>query len=133
MFEWTGFWVVAGGNTSRTLDVAREWEARDPRIRVIEEPTRRGKSAALAEICAVAQGDLLVLLNGDARARPGAVSAMIEAARDAEAPFGVMARPVIDGDRPARSVARSPCSGSSITPFTRSWPTGGISTISLTS
>lgn len=89
-------WCVAGGDA--TVEAARRAARRDARVVVIEERIRRGKSAALAEVRRRAEGDLLVLLNGDARARPGALRAMLEMARSAEAPFGIMARPVLDGD-----------------------------------
>ncbi len=88
-------WCVAGGPGSPTVAAAHRCADRDPRVIVLEEPDRRGKSAALSEICQRAGGDLLVLLNGDARAHPGALAAMLEAIRSVEPPFGAMARPVM--------------------------------------
>ncbi|MCI4340689.1 MAG: glycosyltransferase, partial [Thermoplasmata archaeon] len=73
---------------------ARAAGALDARVAVIEEGERKGKSAALAEILRRAEGDLLVLLNGDAAAEPGAVSELIQATIGAPPVFGVMARPI---------------------------------------
>lgn len=88
-------WVVAGGRGPGTVESARIRAEVDPRIVVIEETERRGKSVALAEVCARAQGDWLVLLNGDARALPGSVAALLRTAAGAQVPYGVMARPVL--------------------------------------
>ena len=88
-------WVVAGGRTTTTVEVARERATRDPRIVVIEETVRRGKSAALGEILRRAEGDFVVLLNGDAFAAPGAVARVLEAAPPSGGLYGVMARPVV--------------------------------------
>jgi hypothetical protein len=87
-------WVVAGGRRTRTVEVARQRAASDPRIVVIDETERRGKSAALAEIFRRAEGDFVVLLNGDAVAEPGAVVALLKAVPDTGGAFGVMGRPV---------------------------------------
>lgn len=99
---WTKIWVVVAPDSVGTLDSARTEAARDPRIEILEEPERRGKSAALAEIFRRACGDVLVLLNGDAEAEPGAVARMLRATGGARAPFGVMARPRVPpgGDGP---------------------------------
>lgn len=78
-----------------TLDAARRAAAASPLVEVLEESERRGKAAALAEISARADGDLLVLLNGDAEAEPGAVAELLAAAEGAGRVFGVMARPVV--------------------------------------
>lgn len=87
--------VVASGCTDRTTAVVRGLAAEDPRIRLIEETVRLGKSSALGEIFAQATGDALLLMNGDARPEPGAVAALItEAAKAASGPVAVMARPV---------------------------------------
>ncbi|HKS59869.1 MAG TPA: glycosyltransferase family 2 protein, partial [Thermoplasmata archaeon] len=91
--EWTDVWVVVSPSTDRTLEVANSLAAEDPRVKVVLEAQRRGKSAALAEVLQRATGDYLVLLNGDARALPGAVSALLRAAPTLPGPFAVMGRP----------------------------------------
>jgi hypothetical protein len=92
---WTKIWVVVSPDTVGTARYARLAAAGDPRIEVIEEADRRGKSAALSEIFRRASGDILVLLNGDAEAEPGAVARLIRASGGARLPFGVMARPSV--------------------------------------
>ncbi len=91
--EWARIWVVVAPGSPETLAAARKEAADDPRVSVLPEPVRRGKSAALAEIIARSEGDGLVLLNGDAEADPGALGELWTAAAGARRPYGVMARP----------------------------------------
>ena len=95
-------WVVVSGSTDRTLDRARAVARQDPRVAVLEEPERLGKWHALNAIFERAEGDRLVLLNGDAVAEPGAVRALLDASAGVEAPFAVMGRP-IPPDPPRRT------------------------------
>ncbi len=92
--RWERVWVIASGCTDGTVAVARELARHDPRVEVVVDPVRRGKAAAVAEVLERAQGRRMVLLNGDARAEPGAVQALLEASKDLASPFGVMARPL---------------------------------------
>lgn len=91
---WVEVTVVVSGSTDGTDQVVRELAASDPRIRLVVQAQREGKSSALAEVFRRAKGDYLVLLNGDARAAPGAVAALVEAAAPPTERFAVMGRPV---------------------------------------
>jgi glycosyltransferase involved in cell wall biosynthesis len=61
--------VVSSGSIDRSVEIAREWQARDPRVIPIEEPKRRGKAAAINlflasvvegfELCALISADVL--------------------------------------------------------------------------
>lgn len=91
---------MVGRDDEPTASIARSCAESDPRVVVRYEAQRRGKSAALAEILERDGGDYFVLLNGDAEAAPGAVGALLEAARALpRRPCGVMARPVPVMDR----------------------------------
>ncbi len=92
--SWSQIWVVASGCTDRTVEVARTVQREDGRVRVVVEPERRGKSAAIQEVLRRAEGDALVLLNSDAIAEPGAVTALLARSDGRARPFAVMARPV---------------------------------------
>jgi len=92
--RWSGLWLVVSPSDDATESVATQLARDDPRIHLIVEPARRGKSAALARILAQVSGDAVVLLNGDAVAAPGAVAALLEGAPPGSAPYAVMARPV---------------------------------------
>ncbi len=97
--DWEAIWVVVSPDGAATVSHARRAAESDPRVQVVVETGRRGKSAALAEVFRRASGDLLILLNGDARARPGAVLALVGAAQSAPSgPFGIMGRPVVPTD-----------------------------------
>ncbi|MFI5415555.1 MAG: glycosyltransferase, partial [Candidatus Lutacidiplasmatales archaeon] len=91
---WLELTVVVSGSTDGTERVVRDLTRRDPRVRLVVQPEREGKSSALAEVFRHAQGDYLILLNGDARAAPGAVAALVAAAAPPSERFAVMGRPV---------------------------------------
>lgn len=96
---WERVWVVVAPDSVGTLAAARAVASAHPEVTVVAEADRRGKSAAIAEVFARAGGDRLVLLNGDAEARPGSVRALLRASEGAREPFGVMGRPVVGASR----------------------------------
>ena len=98
---WSGVWIVVSPGQDDTVERTRELARADGRIRVIAEPERRGKAAALGRLLGAMHGDLAVLINGDAWAEPEAVAAMLKQAPAWPAPFAVMARPVAVADGPA--------------------------------
>lgn len=71
--------VVASGCTDGTEEEVQRAAAHDARIRLVVEPTRRGKASALNRILASYRGDILVLVNADARPAPGALGALLRA------------------------------------------------------
>jgi Glycosyl transferase family 2 len=93
--RWGNLWVVTSGCTDRTDQIVSSRAARDPRVRLLSEPDRRGKSHALVQVLEHARGDAVVLLNSDAVAEPGAVTALLQEAHGAAPPFGVMGRPCV--------------------------------------
>jgi hypothetical protein len=96
--QWTRLWVLVSGSTDRTREVVEALAAEDPRIGLMYEPTRRGKSAALAALFARVQGDYLVLLDGDSVAGSGAVQSLLEQVQPSSIPFAVMGRPLAPAD-----------------------------------
>ena len=94
-YEWSHVWLVGSGCTDRTVEIGQAVAREDPRLRVLVQPTRRGKAAAIQEILDRVEGETVVLLNSDAIARAGAVSALLAKGVGKAAPFAVMARPVI--------------------------------------
>jgi hypothetical protein len=93
-WRWGTVWVVASGCTDRTVEIAEGIAKHDGRVRVVVEAQRRGKARALAGVFKRAEGDALVLLNSDARARPGAVEALLQRCDGQAGPLAVMGRPV---------------------------------------
>lgn len=69
--------IVASGCTDGTEAEVQRAATRDPRIRLITEPVRRGKASALNRILESYRGDLLVLVNADARPAAGALAALV--------------------------------------------------------
>lgn len=96
--RWSSFVVVASGCSDGTLAIAERVAREDPRVRVIAESERRGKSHALRTVLSEADGDAVVLLNSDAIAQAGAVRNLLRASEGRAAPFAVMGRPVVPTD-----------------------------------
>jgi len=69
--------VVASGCTDRTEKIVEAWSHRDERIVLLRERQRNGKATAINLILSHARGDILVLQNGDAVLRPGALASLI--------------------------------------------------------
>lgn len=69
--------VVASACTDKTVPIVREFMARDPRIRLIEQPKREGKTSAVNQFIAAAQTDICVLESGDTIPHEYAVEHMV--------------------------------------------------------
>lgn len=63
--EITEIIVVASGCIDRTVSIVREFAAKDPRIRLIEQPEREGKTSAINQFLQNAKEDICVLESGD--------------------------------------------------------------------
>lgn len=61
--------VVDDGSTDRTLEIARSYAARDPRVRVFARP-HRGVTATRIETMALARGELFARLDADDQMTP---------------------------------------------------------------
>ncbi len=92
---WDKIWVVVSGSSDGSADVARDLAVKDRRIRLVLEPVRRGTARALGKILERSEAPLLVLLNADARAEPGALLHLLAVTGPLPGPFGVMARPTV--------------------------------------
>jgi glycosyltransferase involved in cell wall biosynthesis len=92
-YRWSGIWVVTSGCTDRTVEIVRSIAAESPLLTLVVEEERRGKAAALNEVIRRAEGEHLVFLNGDAKARPRAVAELLARARGLAPPFAVMGCP----------------------------------------
>ncbi len=57
--------VVASACTDQTVPIVQQYMARDPRIKLIEQPRREGKTSAINLFLAEAQSDICVLESGD--------------------------------------------------------------------
>lgn len=57
--------VVASACTDRTVPIVREYMARDPRVKLIEQARREGKTSAVNLFLKASQHDICVLESGD--------------------------------------------------------------------
>jgi len=69
--------VVASACTDKTVPIVREFMARDPRVKLIEQPKREGKTIAVNQFIAAAQTDICVLESGDTIPHEYAVEHMV--------------------------------------------------------
>lgn len=74
--------VVASGCTDGTCDIVREFEGRDPRIRLLTQEERRGKVSAVNLFLKHAQEDICVLESGDTLPGEDSVENMVTMFRD---------------------------------------------------
>ncbi len=63
--EITEIIVVASGCTDRTVDIIKDWQTRDRRIRLLVQEKREGKPAAVSMFLRNATEDICVLESGD--------------------------------------------------------------------
>lgn len=57
--------VVSSASVDGTDEIVREWVSRDPKIQLITESERRGKSSAINQFLKAADSDFLVIESGD--------------------------------------------------------------------
>jgi len=91
--------VVASGCPPRVLKGAEALAEADPRINLISEPSRKGKSEAINRIIQRATGEYLVMLNNDAAPGPGAIQELLEVQSGNAGVGCVSARPVFRAGR----------------------------------
>lgn len=76
--------VVSSGSTDRSVQIAKEWAQRDPRVHVVADPRRLGKATAinqfLAELCD--EIELCVLSGGDLLPEPLTLRHLVTAFED---------------------------------------------------
>ena len=77
-FAVTEVLVVASGCTDGTDRIVEDRAKAEPRLTLIRESERRGKSSAINEILLRYKGDILVLVNADARLLPGALFGLLQ-------------------------------------------------------
>jgi len=71
--------IGCDGCTDQTAARAREAAAGDPRVRVVEFPTRRGKASVLNDLVASARAEVLVFTDANTSFEPGAVASLAAA------------------------------------------------------
>lgn len=69
--------VVSSGSTDRTNSIVMDMINEDNRIRLITQPSRRGKASAINEFLRVAEGDILVLESADTIPEPYTVEYLV--------------------------------------------------------
>lgn len=91
--------VVASGCTDGTDGIVQSFSSTHPHVRLIREPIRTGKASALNLILGRYDGDILVIVNGDACPCPGALRSLLTAFREDSALQVACGCPVPEGDR----------------------------------
>jgi cellulose synthase/poly-beta-1,6-N-acetylglucosamine synthase-like glycosyltransferase len=69
--------VVASACTDRTVPIVRDYMACDPRVKLIEQERREGKTSAINLFLAAAQSQLCVLESGDTIPHESAIEHMV--------------------------------------------------------
>lgn len=92
--------VIASGCTDRTEEIVRDCAARDPRVRLLVQPTREGKASAVNLFLENARESVLVLCSADLRAAPDALDLLL--APFAEPDVGMTTCRPVPVDDPSR-------------------------------
>ena len=74
--------LYSDGSTDATERVARDAAATDPRVRLMSDPVRRGKPAALNRLSAEAKGEVLIMTDVRQPLAPGALKALLRSLAD---------------------------------------------------
>jgi len=74
--------VVSSASTDGTDEIVRAYSIQDPRVRLITQERREGKSAAINLFLASAKEQLLVVISGDVIPAPKTIELLISAFRD---------------------------------------------------
>jgi cellulose synthase/poly-beta-1,6-N-acetylglucosamine synthase-like glycosyltransferase len=77
LVEITEIIVVASGCTDRTVEIVQAWQARCPRIQLIVQPGREGKTSAINLFLQAAHESICVLESGDTVPHLDSVEAMV--------------------------------------------------------
>ncbi|WP_432499111.1 glycosyltransferase family 2 protein [Kineococcus gypseus] len=84
--------VVDDGSEDGTAEVVREWEAREPRVRLVQQSARGGKSSALNRGVREARGEVVVFTDANGSLLPGSLRAVV-------APFADERTAVVSGTK----------------------------------
>jgi dolichol-phosphate mannosyltransferase len=80
---------VDDGSTDRTLELLKQVQARDPRIRIARFRRNLGQTAAMAAGFRLASGAVVVTLDGDLQNDPGEIPRLMEMMKDWDVVCGV--------------------------------------------
>ena len=76
--------VVASGCTDHTEEIVRKCREKDPRIRLLSQPSREGKASAINLFLGHASGDIVILESADTVPEQGTLDRLIAPFEDSE-------------------------------------------------
>ena len=89
--------LIASGCEPKAIALARELASREPHFVLIEEPRRKGKSAAINQIIERVDGQFVVLVNSDALPERGAISRLLYEIGESNNVGMISASPIVGG------------------------------------
>ena len=85
--------VVSSGSTDSTSDIVLHYSKSDPRVRLIKEGRREGKSSAINKILSASVGKMIFLVSADVLPSTGCIPKMVSAMQSDSAVGIVSSRP----------------------------------------
>jgi cellulose synthase/poly-beta-1,6-N-acetylglucosamine synthase-like glycosyltransferase len=97
--------VVSDASSDRTDEIVQEVSAREPRVRLVRQDERRGKSAGLNKAVEAAQGEIVVFSDANAMYEPQSLGELVRGFADPQVGYVVGAALYYDakGNRAAES------------------------------
>jgi cellulose synthase/poly-beta-1,6-N-acetylglucosamine synthase-like glycosyltransferase len=74
--------IVCSGQADDTAEIVSKFSERDFRVLLIQEPTRRGKAAAVNAILSTAKGEIIIFISADVIPEKGCFTGLIRAVED---------------------------------------------------
>ena len=84
--------VVSDASDDATDGIVRDWQARDPRVRLVRQEERRGKTSGLNLAMGEARGEVVVFSDANAMYRPDALRKLVRHFADPEVGYVVGAQ-----------------------------------------
>jgi len=98
-------YVVSDASDDNTDQIVTEWSKKDPRIKLVRQRERKGKTAGLNSVMSMVEGDLVVFSDANAMYEPDAVKKLIQPFANTEVGYVVGTARYTEGAQDASQIS----------------------------